>query len=91
MVYFSIDIRFDTIKDDSFIFKPELNVYSTTFLGAVNQIRNIIIIARSQISCANVWYMGQNGEKECKVLYSKSYNKRDFIAMINKALGEEFL
>lgn len=91
MVYFSIDIFFDTIKDDSFIFNPELNVYSTTLLGAVKQIRNIITIARSQISCVNVWYMGQSGEKEIKVLYSKLYDKRDFIAMINKSLGEKFL
>jgi len=92
MVYFSIDIHFDTIEGDGFIRKPQISVFDTTFSGAVNQIRDIVSNnARSQISFAYVWYIGRDDAKNNEILYSNYYNGKNFIAMINKALGEELL
>lgn len=92
MVYFSIDIHIDTFEGDGFICKPVISIYDTTFRGVVNQLRDIISYnARSQISYAYVWYMGRNREGNNETLSYKYYNGEDFIAMIKKALGEEFL
>lgn len=92
MVYFSIDIHFETIEGDGFIRKPQISVYDTTFIGAVNQIRDIISNnARSQISFAYVWYIGRIGVGENEILSSNYYNGKNFIPMINKVLGEELL
>ena len=92
MTYFSIDIHFNTIDSDDVILKPEISVYDTTFRGAVNQIKYIVSSkARSQISFADVWYMGKTDEIHSQVLSYKSYKGKDFIAMIYKALGEELL
>jgi hypothetical protein len=92
MVYFNIDIHFDTIDSDDIIRKPVINVFDTTLRGAVNQIRCIVSSnARSQISFAEVWYMGKTDVIWSEALSFKSYKGKDFIAMINKALGEELL
>jgi hypothetical protein len=92
MIYFSIDIHFNTIDSDDVIRKPEISVYDTSFLGAVNQIKYIVSKnARSQIDFADVWYMGKTDVTYSEVLSYKSYKAKDFIAMINKVLGEELL
>ena len=92
MVYFSVDVHFDTIEGDGFLCKPQIVVYDTTFNGAVNQIRDIVSYkARSQISYAYVWYMGRNNIGNNEILYYKYYNMEDFISMIKDVLGEELL
>lgn len=89
MVYFSIDIHIDTFEGDGFIRKPQISVFDTTFLGAVNQIRDVVSNnARSQISFAYVWYMGKKGVYDNEILSYNYYNGKNFIAMINKVLGE---
>lgn len=92
MVYFGIDIRFDTFEGDGFICNPVISVYDTTFRGAVNQIRNIMSYnARSQISYAYVWYMGRNEVGKSEILSYNCYDGKNFIAMIKNTLGEDLI
>ena len=94
MVYFSIDIRFETIDSNDVILKrePEISVYDTAFRGAVNQIRHIVYAsALPKISRANVWYFGKSDVGVGKILSFKYYNGEDFIAMIKKTLGEDLI
>ena len=92
MVYFSIDIRFETIDSDDVIHKPEISVWDTTLRGAVNQIRYVVSAsALPKISSAYVWYMGKSDVGKSEILSSNCYNGEDFIAMIKKTLGEDLI
>lgn len=91
MIYFSIDIHFDTIEYNGFR-KPQISVYDTTFSGAVNQIRDIVSNnARSQISFAYVWYIGRTDARNNEILSYNYYNGKNFIHMINNTLGDGLL
>lgn len=91
MVYFCIDVHFDTIEGNGFR-KPQISVYDTTFSGAVNQIRDIVSNnACSQISFAYVWYIGRTDATNNEILSSNYYNGKNFISMINNTLGEGLL
>jgi len=94
MVYFSIDIRFETIDSDDVISnrKPEISVYDTAFRGAVNQIRYVVSAsALPKIISADVWYFGKSDVGDGEILSFKYYNGEDFIAMIKKTLGEDLI
>lgn len=96
MVYFNIDIRFKTIDRNEDISKsihfPEVNIYDTSFRGAVSQIRYVVSAsALSQIISAYVWYIGRNEVGKSEILSYNCYDGKNFIAMIKNTLREDLI